>query len=475
MATLIRPVLFSGHFGVAPQKLASKGLLDPILNADTKLFIDPLLLSTSTNKLIRTEAYEHLKRRFGEVLRLLIASKTRGDAAWKAAGRILDLRERSETGLGYGGSGVRGSSRPVQLREQVLATAKQITELGEDDPEIISLMAIFEDGVGPDTISDLTTNTILPALARITEEFCANEGFQTSRFKDYDNRNLVPNPFNSGKPILLVPKDILRDLPLAADWSDVSRVVFENEEIRREVNKLLGGFAQTTVRERKAALRRVLLRSLTALQEVLETVKESSNSYDPNEDIFGYYMFRDILASDPRPFRRSIAPARDGSLGEVTRVVREVVAHFKKLIEDNNLWELLWHDRRPRHERAAQLLFYAVAEVFCKVNDVDVSPEVNAGGGPVDFKFSKGHSSRVAVELKMSSGRVVSGYDKQLEIYKKASNTTAGEFIIIQMGPLGNKLREVMKARDRQIAAKVPASEVHVIDARRRLSASKAR
>jgi hypothetical protein len=474
MATLVRPVLFSGHIGVPPAKLAAKGLLDPILNADTKLFIDPLLLRTSTNSKIRAAAYDQLRDRFGEVLRLLIASKTKGDPAWKAAAQLLDLRERSETGLGYGGSGVRGSSRPAQLRDQVLTTAKLITELGEDDPEIISLMAVFEDGVGPDTISDLTTNMILPVIAEITEEFCLDQGLSTTQFPTYGNRRLVANPFNNGKPVLLVPVDILRDLPLAADWSDVSRVVFENEEIRRQVNKLLGGIAQTTVRERKAALRKVLLRSLGTLHEVLNAVRESSNNYDPNEDIFGYYKFRDVLAADPAPFRRAVAPARDGSIAEVRRIAREVITFFKKLVEDNNLWELLWYERRPRHERAAQLLFYAVAEVFCKVNDVDVSPEVNAGGGPVDFKFSKGHSSRVVVELKMSSGRVVSGYEKQLEIYKKASATTAGEFVVVQIGPLGNKLREVRRMHDKLIESGKPASVVHLIDARRQPSASKA-
>jgi hypothetical protein len=315
---------------------------------------------------------------------------------------------------------------------------------------------------------------ILPVIAEITEEFCLDQGLSTTQFPTYGNRRLVANPFNNGKPVLLVPVDILRDLPLAADWSDVSRVVFENEEIRRQVNKLLGGIAQTTVRERKAALRKVLLRSLGTLHEVLNAVRESSNNYDPNEDIFGYYKFRDVLAADPAPFRRAVAPARDGSIAEVRRIAREVITFFKKLVEDNNLWELLWYERRPRHERAAQLLFYAVAEVFCKVNDVDVSPEVNAGGGPVDFKFSKGHSSRVVVELKMSSGRVVSGYEKQLEIYKKASATTAGEFVVVQIGPLGNKLREVRRMHDKLIESGKPASVVHLIDARRQPSASKA-
>lgn len=475
MATLIRPVLFTAHFGVPPQKLASEGLLDPILNADTKLFIDPLLLSTSGNKLVRDKGYAALRSRFSEVIKLVSASKSRTDAAWKAASRLLDLSERSETGLGFGGSGVRGSSRPDHIRSQILITAKDIVELGEDDPEIISLMGLLEEGVGPDTISDLTTNMIMPVLAELSEEFYKKAGLQTVEFPDYENRRLVANPFNNGRPVLLVPKDVLRDLPLAADWSDVSRVAFENKKIRQGVNKLLGNLAKATVKEKKAALRRVLLSSLSALRDILDTLKTSSDNYDPNEDIFGYYAFRDVMAADPKPFRRTVAAAQDGSVQEVTRIVREIISHFRRLVENNNLWELLWHERRPRHERAAQLLFYAVAEVFCKVNDVDVSPEVNAGGGPVDFKFSKGYSSRVVVELKMSSGRVVSGYDKQLEIYKAASSTTSGEFIVVQVGSLGSKVRLITKARDQLQAAGKPASEIHIVDARRRVSASKAK
>src|SRR5216684_110390 len=53
---------------------------------------------------------------------------------------------------------------------------------------------------------------------------------------------------------------------------------------------------------------------------------------------------------------------------------------------------------------------------------VDISPEANMGG-PIDFKFSRGYSARVLVEMKRSSGTVVHGYEKQLEFYKTASQT----------------------------------------------------
>jgi hypothetical protein len=40
MAKLINPKLFSQQFGINPTELDKEGLLDPVLNADTKLFVD---------------------------------------------------------------------------------------------------------------------------------------------------------------------------------------------------------------------------------------------------------------------------------------------------------------------------------------------------------------------------------------------------------------------------------------------------
>ncbi len=39
-----------------------------------------------------------------------------------------------------------------------------------------------------------------------------------------------------------------------------------------------------------------------------------------------------------------------------------------------------------------------------KQNDVDISPETNMGGGPVDFKFSTGYKNRILVKLELSQG-----------------------------------------------------------------------
>ena len=472
--SLIHPVLFSTHFAVLSAALAAAKLLDPILNSDTKLFIDPLLLWKSQNSKIISEGRTAVETCFQNVIGLLDISRAEGDAAWKGAYNALNLDERSETGLGYGAAGTSGSSRPPELRNRILRTAKEIITLGEKNPAMIPLMGLFEAGVGPDTLSDMTTNFLLPTLAAITEEFCLANDVTVQQFgARYGDRKLPANPYYPNLPVILVPRDLLRDLPLAADWADVSRVILEVREIRDAVNRMFGNFAKATIAQKKAAIRRAAFSSPALLRKLINAVAAASESYDEKADLDGYYQFRKILSEDPEPFRgRLVAPSAKDAVTLLKTVIK-IIAQFQAMVEDNNMWELLWSGNVARHERASQLLFFAVANVMCAVNNVDISPETNSGGGPVDFKFSSGYSGRVLVEVKLSTGSVVHGYKTQLEIYKKASDTRDAIFVIMDVGKMGRKLRTIENLKHDTEARGERASEIVVIDARRQISASK--
>jgi hypothetical protein len=473
VAKLVNPVLFSQRFGVKPAALQASGLLDPILNSDTKLFIDPLLLSSSGNGLIRKEAFEALKTGFSEIVRLIAASQSPNDVAWRSAAKRLDLRERPETGLGYGGASTSGASRPDEIKQTVLTTAKEIVTLGENDPQIISLMGLFEEGVGPDTISDLTTNLILGQLSKLTTDFCKSQMIALKEFPGFPTP-LPQNPFRTDRPIVLVPKDVLRELPLAVDWSDVSRVINEIEEIRDRFNRFVGPIAEATVAERKRALKQAAMSSLESFRKLFHELLASSDTYDPNEDILNFYAFRRLLTSDLTPFRGKIKPATTPSRDELQRIVTEIIGHFRQQVENNNMWELLWTpDGKPKRERASQLLFFAIADVYCKANDIDISPETNSGGGPVDFKFSKGYANRSIVEVKRSTGTVEHGYKVQTEKYKDAANTDAAIFMIIDVGGMGRKLTNIRKHERFLKDQGIKASQIEVINAKRQKSASK--
>ncbi|MDR3571781.1 MAG: hypothetical protein P4L81_06345 [Candidatus Pacebacteria bacterium] len=475
MAQVKNPTLFSSYFRVPLEALAAAGLIDPFLDVDVPLFIDPVLLEKSSNDTINTTAIERFRNHFQVLVRMLAISQNENDAAWKGARRQLDLSEPPENGLGYGGSGRSGSSRPDDIREAILRTSKEIITLGASDPEMISLMGFFEEDVGPDTISDLTTTVILDDLAKITEDFCRGQDIPLYDF-DICATHKLPRYVDSrgrSSPLVLVPEDIVRELPIANDWSDIERAAMENARIRDRVNGLLGGIIQPTVAERKRALRDAALQSSADFDLFLTAVKENTSYYDPNLDALGYYKVKAIIANG-FPGLRSAAGYNLGiGANEIMRVVYDTIALFKRHVEAGNLWEELWIGDKPKKERASQLIYYAIADSFCKANDLDISPEANMGGGPIDFKFSRGYSARVLVEMKRSGGTVVHGYEKQLEFYKTASQTDFAIFVIINYGDLGNKLNEIRAIQGGRLNNGERASEIVVIDATPKRSASK--
>lgn len=477
MSSLKDPILFSAHFGIDPAALSDAGLIDPFLNVDTQLFIDPILLAKSANETICTEAQDAFRSHFENFVRLLAISKAEGDVAWRGAQRLLDLREPPENGLGYGGSGRSGSSRPDEVRDAIMRTAKEIIELGSRDPEMISLMGFFEERVGPDTISDFTTRVIVRQLAKNTEDFCVAHGIPTKKRDDEQEFGLpyFLDPNGQEKVAVLVPRDIVRDLPVANDWSDIDAAASANRQIRDRVNAFLGGLAKPTVADRKAALRSAVMDSAELFDLFLQSIKDFAAHYDVNKDALGYYRLKALLGSDKSLFKTEKKYDLSGGISSIVPMVHDTIAMFKHHVEKGNLWEELWVDGVPKRERAAQLIYFAMADCFCIANDIDISPEANMGGGPIDFKFSKGYNARVLVEMKRSQGSVRHGCEKQLEFYKEAARTFHGIFVVIDFGDLGQKLAQIQAIRAERINAGDPASDIVVIDATPKASASKRR
>ena len=151
---------------------------------DLELFIDPVLLEKSSFDEISGNALTAFRTHFSNIVRLLTLSKTEEDAPWKGARKLLNLTEPPENGLGYGGTSRSGSSRPEDIQTMILRTTNEIVTLGTNDPEMISLMGFFEEGVGPDTISDFTTRAIFLSLANITSDFCNSQGLHTTPLSD---------------------------------------------------------------------------------------------------------------------------------------------------------------------------------------------------------------------------------------------------------------------------------------------------
>lgn len=477
MGKIKNPATISSEFGIDMAVLDKLGVVNVLLNTDTLVFIDPLLLEGSAHKEISEGAYQSYRKRFEKIVKLLSVSKAVDDVPWRNAKRLFRFSEVSWTCLGYGTT-VKGSGFGKDLISSTLNTASQIVALGVDDIDLFMALALFEEGIGPDRISDMTTNIILSDLISFSERVNQKLKIPTKKFKVGANiYNLVVNPY-SDQPLIFVPNDIVRDLPIASDWSDISRVVRENEELRERVNDNLGEIWATMTKKQKQRLKKSALRSKEAFQQVMDMIREvEPKPYDFKSDTNGESFWTELLNQIPNdyPYDLSKYSGRKLSADEVVEVVNKILSQFQDLVENKGLWKELWDESgKPRKEKASQRLFFAVAYSYCKANNIDLTPEADSGNGPVDFKLSQGFNSKLVVEVKLSTnGSLVHGYEKQLEIYKKADDTDLGVFLVIDIGGIGKKYGEVQKLRNDFIIEYGKASEIWYVDGNQKASASK--
>lgn len=430
-------ISFVDEYKINSLKFEETGAFDPILGVDTRLFIDPSLIRDTKIPEFKN-AYSKIQNFFEKVIRLLKQAQetSKSDLFWKNALSMFKTNEIKGFSIGYSSSN-QGSGIGEKKKQQILENIKAIIEAGNEDPAIFELVGAFEDGVGPDLISDMTTNILIDELIAYTQRVCAEFEIELKelRFsKYYKQASLPENPYTK-EPIILIPKEFLRDLPVANEFADLNWIKSHNEELRVFFNDLLGNaYKSVTTQEKKQHVKNVFIQYPDLLKDLLEAYSNSRPSYyDFNEDKTGeviwYRTAQDVLAKQPL----ELTLQKNPTLDDVYTVVKKICIHFKELIENNGLSKLLYDDKDKRkHESAAQLLFFGIASAYCYANNLDLSPEADAGRGPVDFKISAGASTKVLVEVKLTSNnQLAHGYEKQLPIYQKAEKSQKGIYLVL--------------------------------------------
>lgn len=474
MAKISQLETISSEFCIDPTRLKDLDIVDTQLTVDTNLFIDPLLLPASKHNEINTGAATAYEQRFEFIIKLLRNSAQKGDITWKKAEKLFNFSEVSWTCLGYSSS-VRGSGFGPELTSSTLDIASQIIKLGITDIDFFMGLSLLEEGIGPDRISDMTTNIILPHLIDFTIRNNQILKIPTKQFSVNGTLFSLPeNPY-SKQPLIFVPRDIVRDLPIASDWSDIAKISRENEEYREKVSGGIGKIWSSMTKRQKNELKNSALQSKENFQQVLELLREiPKKPYDFDSDRNGE-AFWTHLKDIAKKFPLSTTPLKKiNNIEEAKELIHTIIIQFQDLVENKGIWKELWSDeKKPRREKAAQRLFFVIAYSYCKANDLDVTPEADTGNGPVDFKFSSGFNTRIVVEIKLSTNDLNHGYTKQLEIYKKAEDTYEGIYLIIDVGGLGQKYNNIQKLRREAIETGQKTSAIYLIDGNRKESASK--
>lgn len=367
-----KPVYFSDHFGIDKAKLIELGAFDPILNYDTKVFVEPLLLKDSKSPIIKA-SYQNYKTFFANLLLLLQKSESKGDKCWRAAKRMVNFPEYQYTCIGYSSGTTDGRGSGIEFNDKILQSAIEIVDKAEGNPEIFLLLPLLEEGIAGDRISDMAQNIIDDDICQYTQDIMAKIGLEgncrhsTRNFKNY---TLPFNP-HSKTPIKLIPNDILLSLPVANDICTlVEEMATYNERLRAIVSQDIGEiWLEQTKAERKSILLKELKTNKEFFVETLKALKEYNfEHYDLETDYDGLYKWlknsREFITVELAKETKDCP----NNLESIGFAVTAIIHHFRDTIENKELWRTFWtkYGSEYMHVRVyySQMLFFTVCNAW---------------------------------------------------------------------------------------------------------------
>jgi hypothetical protein len=465
-------IRLSRYFRVGPPELKARGVFDAFLGIDNRLFVDPNLLKKRSRIPEFADARQELSLYFSKVIKLLKVSKKQGDLAWSEAEKRLTFKEENGIALGYSNAGGFGRAVGPWIARVLVTRAQEIIELGIEDPEMFELIGLFQENIGSDLLSDMAISILKRRFLSYTERVTKELDLRPRSMFQIDTKKWTLPVMPDGKrQLIMVPRVFLSKLPVALDRSEIDDVAAFNAEVRRTWNAIVAAASKEDRDVTKEQIRNLLFASPKNLADLVAVYrKAAAQGYDFEKDADGLFSWESVGRAAAKSSPIEIENKLPKTIDELRSVVGLILERFKKNVEENRLREFLFKDNgKPKNERAAQLLFYAVADAYCEANNVDLSREPNAGNGPVDFKLSTGYKGRLLVEVKKSnSSDLLNGFVRQLPEYEKSEATDESTYLIIRVAEGDSGIKNVLALRDKKRAEGKKVPDVFVIDARGR-------
>lgn len=462
-------MLLSDYLGIGTS-LDELGVFDPMLDEDSSFFINlQRLKATSVPEFINS--YTAIREYFRKIIKLLdrANSKSDSDTFYRQALSMFNFSEVNGICLGYA-RGTRGSGFGAQLTNQVISTAYDIVKSGVEDPEFFELLPLFQKNVGSDRLSDMIATLILPDIKAYTERINHDLNINPENYNDLEFKGeFLVNPYK-GDSLLLVPIDILHDLPVARSWSDVEFVASNNQVIRAEMNsEVAAEWSKYSADKRKGYLLREVFETPDKFSRVIEKYREETlNLFDPKNSL-KYLLSKteQILASCDLNYAasRNVDNSYIGAM--------DILSTFKDWVEYNKGWEVIHQVKSGHREKVLQRVIHLAGKSYIKANNLDMSCEPDEGRGPVDFKISMGQDLTI-IEVKLSTNsNYLHGYKTQIEEYGKAEQTDKMIFVLVDLGNPG-RVKTIQDFHNRKVDEGLAVPELIIIDATQKESASKA-
>ena len=409
------------------------------------------------------DAYDKINKYFSEIGILLKASSSPLSRAYAEALKRFKFPEVGGINLGFSES-ERGAGFGAKLRKKIIQDAYEIIHSGSEQPEIFHLIGLFEENVGPDRLSDMFARIVFDNIVAYSQRIYKELNISKETYPEYEFKNgILMNPYKNTE-LLLLPIDILHELPIAHCWDDIDRVCRENALIRNEINALVGDrWAKMATVERKDYMLNWIFKNPQRVGRIIESYKQSKmepcNLMTNIDYAIGYILDTYIVPSieSTSSYNMSI----------------EIIENYKEWVECHRGWRVIQDASSRSREKAVQRTLHGVAMMCCKTNNLDISPETDSGRGPEDFKISRGNDDKTVIEIKLTSNvACVHGYEVQIEEHAKAENTNNKIFVLVNVGTGEKRISDVLTKQKEMIAEGKSPSTIIVIDAKDKKSAS---
>lgn len=445
-------IYFSDVFNVSPERLEEYGAFNISLITDLPLFIDPFLLFNSE----KTE-YNDLHDDIIRYLRFLRLKSEQGGItpalmkAWYCFGEVkqnwLGFCETGNTGRGLGSSFARSLNANLVNIFHNFGNEK-ITQDSH-----LEKLCLIKSGVGRDMISDFTTNLIRDFLLRYTEDFAKSHLLESNlrnvsvrrAIFSYDHERWMPKlytlPFYEGDFVILTPKDILTKDETWINYNDMFNSfenipdAVDNDQLRAEINNYFYSMIPADRELTKDDYERAISSTLEKYPALIDYyIKLKEDNGDQAVESSSLKVFEsDLLYIKQFGYLANLLQQQTkfyyipGNTEDETRVKIEF---FKDVIENKGGHKIFYDalGNPIRREKDVHILFRLVWHG----TPSDVSREVDDGRGPPDFKISRGAGDKTLVEFKLASNpQIKRNLEKQIDIYKKASDAKVGFKVII--------------------------------------------
>ncbi|MGX8705010.1 MAG: hypothetical protein ACSW8J_00380 [bacterium] len=468
-------ILATTYLGIGYKKFKKHGVFDPILNRDSPFFINVIRLKKAKTPEF-AHSYEKINQYFDNIAMILnhADKKDKTDRFYREAVKRFEVfHEVNGINLGFADS-ASGAGFGSVLSHRVIFDAYDIIKSGTKDPELFHLIGLFEDNVGPDRLSDMIGTIILQDIQCYTRRVMRELGITPTKYPNerFDDDGFLVNPFKQCRMYFL-PEEILHELPVAACWEDIDKVITENNAIRRELNVIIGSswhdWVKSTAASKKSLLKRVIFENPEVCRRIIDSYRNSDlDDLDFKKDI-DYCILKLWQVIQPQ-INFLFLQHSDTQIDSMTGA-KMAIEIFQDWVENNGGWKIIQELDSAKREKGMQRLIHLAAKQFISDNNLDFSCEPDDGHGPVDFKVSRGQDKTV-IELKLSSNsQYLHGYKVQIQQYAKSEKTQNMIYIFVDVGNPGRRKKLEELIEEDQLSDGI-FPETIIIDATEQRSAS---